>query len=116
MATSIHRETRVATRRPRSCGAPQSGNRISRRLTLNKGTAFTAEERREYGLEGLLPHTVGTQSNMHVNEVLANRAIQLLGGEIGSKAPGHPNDDVNLGQSSNDTFPTAMHLAAVLEL
>jgi fumarate hydratase class II len=58
----------------------------------------------------------GTQSNMNVNEVLANRAIQLLGGTIGSKAPVHPNDDVNMAQSSNDTFPTAMHIAAVLEL
>jgi fumarate hydratase class II len=58
----------------------------------------------------------GTQSNMNVNEVLANRAIQLLGGAIGSKSPVHPNDDVNMGQSSNDTFPTAMHIAAVLEL
>jgi len=58
----------------------------------------------------------GTQSNMNVNEVLANRAIQLLGGTIGSKSPVHPNDDVNLGQSTNDTFPTAMHIAAVLEL
>ena len=58
----------------------------------------------------------GTQSNMNVNEVLSNRAIQLLGGEIGSKAPVHPNDDVNMGQSSNDTFPTAMHIAAVLAL
>src|SRR2546430_9440030 len=58
----------------------------------------------------------GTQSNMNVNEVLSNRAIQLLGGEIGSKAPVQPNDDVNMGQSSNDTFPTAMHIAAVMEL
>jgi fumarate hydratase class II len=58
----------------------------------------------------------GTQSNMNVNEVLSNRAIQLLGGEIGSKSPVHPNDDVNMGQSSNDTFPTAMHIAALLEL
>jgi fumarate hydratase class II len=58
----------------------------------------------------------GTQSNMNVNEVLANRAIQLLGGTVGSKSPVHPNDDVNMGQSSNDTFPTAMHIAAVLEL
>ena len=58
----------------------------------------------------------GTQSNMNVNEVLSNRAIQLLGGEIGSKEPVHPNDDVNMGQSSNDTFPTAMHIAAVVEL
>ena len=53
---------------------------------------------------------------MNVNEVLSNRAIQLLGGKIGSKSPVHPNDDVNIGQSSNDTFPTAMHIAAVLEL
>ncbi len=58
----------------------------------------------------------GTQSNMNLNEVLSNRAIQLLGGKIGSKEPVHPNDDVNMGQSSNDTFPTAMHIAAVLEL
>jgi fumarate hydratase class II len=58
----------------------------------------------------------GTQSNMNVNEVLSNRAIQLLGGKIGSKEPVHPNDDVNMGQSSNDTFPTAMHIAALLEL
>jgi fumarate hydratase, class II len=58
----------------------------------------------------------GTQSNMNVNEVLSNRAMQLLGGKIGSKQPVHPNDDVNMGQSSNDTFPTAMHIAAVLEL
>jgi fumarate hydratase class II len=58
----------------------------------------------------------GTQSNMNLNEVLSNRAIQLLGGKIGSKEPVHPNDDVNMGQSSNDTFPTAMHIAAVVEL
>jgi len=55
----------------------------------------------------------GTQSNMNLNEVISNRAIQLAGGELGSKAPVHPNDDVNLGQSSNDTFPTAMHVAAI---
>jgi len=58
----------------------------------------------------------GTQSNMNVNEVLSNRAIQLLGGVLGSKSPVHPNDDVNMGQSSNDTFPTAMHIAAITEL
>jgi len=55
----------------------------------------------------------GTQSNMNVNEVISNRAIQLAGGQLGSKTPVHPNDHVNLGQSSNDTFPTAMHIAAV---
>ncbi len=55
----------------------------------------------------------GTQSNMNINEVISNRAIQLLGGTLGSKAPVHPNDDVNMGMSSNDSFPTAMHVAAV---
>jgi len=55
----------------------------------------------------------GTQSNMNVNEVLSNRAIQLLGGELGSQEPIGPNDDVNMGQSSNDSFPTAMHIATV---
>jgi fumarate hydratase class II len=58
----------------------------------------------------------GTQSNMNVNEVIANRASQLLGGELGSMHPVHPNDHVNMGQSSNDTFPTAMHLATLLEI
>ncbi|TAV98428.1 class II fumarate hydratase [Rhizobium ruizarguesonis] len=55
----------------------------------------------------------GTQSNMNVNEVLSNRAIQLLGGTLGSQSPIGPNDDVNMGQSSNDTFPTAMHIASI---
>jgi fumarate hydratase class II len=58
----------------------------------------------------------GTQSNMNVNEVISNRSIQLLGGELGSQKPVGPNDDVNMGQSSNDTFPTAMHIAAILEI
>jgi len=58
----------------------------------------------------------GTQTNMNANEVIANRAIQLLGGQLGSKKPVHPNDDVNMSQSSNDTFPTAMHLAAVEQI
>jgi len=58
----------------------------------------------------------GTQTNMNVNEVISNRAIQLAGGEAGSKRPIHPNDDVNMAQSSNDTFPTAMHVAAVRAL
>jgi fumarate hydratase class II len=57
----------------------------------------------------------GTQSNMNANEVISNRAIQLLGGEVGSKKPIHPNDHVNRAQSSNDTFPTAMHIAAAEE-
>ncbi len=58
----------------------------------------------------------GTQTNMNVNEVLSNRATQILGGAIGSRDPVHPNDHVNLGQSSNDTFPTAMHLATLLAI
>ncbi|XP_050550099.1 fumarate hydratase, mitochondrial-like isoform X1 [Spodoptera frugiperda] len=58
----------------------------------------------------------GTQSNMNTNEVVANRAIQLLGGKLGSKTPVHPNDHVNKSQSSNDTYPTAMHIAVAMEL
>ena len=58
----------------------------------------------------------GTQSNMNSNEVISNRAIELAGGEMGTKTPVHPNDHVNRGQSSNDTFPTAMHIAVVSEL
>lgn len=58
----------------------------------------------------------GTQSNMNTNEVIANRAIEMMGGKIGSKDPVHPNDHVNMGQSSNDTFPTAMHIAAAVEV
>ncbi|MBB1483266.1 class II fumarate hydratase [Tessaracoccus sp. MC1865] len=58
----------------------------------------------------------GTQSNMNSNEVISNRAIEMAGGEMGSKQPVHPNDHVNRGQSSNDTFPTAMHIAVVSEL
>lgn len=58
----------------------------------------------------------GTQSNMNVNEVVSNRSIEIMGGEIGSKTPVHPNDHVNKGQSSNDTFPTAMHIAVAQEV
>ena len=56
----------------------------------------------------------GTQSNMNANEVIANRAIEMMGGVIGSKDPVHPNDHCNMGQSSNDTFPTAMHIATAI--
>nr|WP_308009851.1 lyase family protein [Curtobacterium oceanosedimentum] len=58
----------------------------------------------------------GTQRNMNINEVLSNRRIQLLGRDLGTQRPVGPNDDVNMGQSSNDTFPTAMHISALLEL
>jgi fumarate hydratase class II len=76
-----------------------------------------ADEVIEGRLDGEFPLRVwqtgsGTQTNMNVNEVIANRAIELAGGEIGSKRPIHPNDHVNMSQSSNDTFPTAMHIAA----
>src|SRR6516165_1397949 len=72
-------------------------------------------------LDGEFPLVVfqtgsGTQTNMNANEVIANRAIQLAGGVIGSKKPIHPNDDVNHSQSSNDTFPTVMHIATVEQL
>jgi fumarate hydratase, class II len=76
-----------------------------------------AEEVIEGGLDDHFPLFVwqtgsGTQSNMNANEVIANRAIEIAGGKLGSKTPIHPNDDVNMSQSSNDTFPTAMHVAA----
>src|SRR5438105_14318529 len=69
-------------------------------------------------LDGEFPLVVfqtgsGTQSNMNANEVIGNRAIQLAGGVVGTKKPIHPNDDVNRGQSSNDTFPAVMHIATV---
>jgi fumarate hydratase class II len=80
-----------------------------------------AREVAEGKLDGEFPLSVwqtgsGTQSNMNANEVIANRAIEMAGGVIGSKEPVHPNDDVNMSQSSNDTFPTAMHIAAVEEV
>lgn len=76
-----------------------------------------AEEVIEGGLDDHFPLFVwqtgsGTQSNMNANEVIANRAIEIVGGALGSKTPIHPNDDVNMSQSSNDTFPTAMHMAS----
>ena len=58
----------------------------------------------------------GTQTNMNANEVIANRAIEMLGGALGSKEPVHPNDHVNMSQSSNDTYPTAMHIAAAQQV
>jgi fumarate hydratase class II len=80
-----------------------------------------AEEVIEGKLDDHFPLSVwqtgsGTQTNMNLNEVIANRAIELAGGVLGSKTPVHPNDDVNKSQSSNDTFPTAMHIAAATEI
>jgi fumarate hydratase class II len=80
-----------------------------------------ADEILDGALDGEFPLFVwqtgsGTQTNMNVNEVISNRAIELAGGEMGSKTPIHPNDHVNMSQSSNDTFPTAMHIAAAEEI
>ena len=94
-------------------------NREAGRLEprLADAVARAATEVMEGELDDHFPLVVwqtgsGTQSNMNANEVIANRAIEILGGAIGSKDPVHPNDHVNRGQSSNDTFPTAMHVAA----
>jgi fumarate hydratase, class II len=88
---------------------------------LAKAIAAAADEVIEGKLDGHFPLVVwqtgsGTQSNMNLNEVIANRASELLGGTLGSKRPVHPNDHVNLGQSSNDVFPTAMNVAAAEEI
>ena len=88
---------------------------------LGEKIAAAAQEVAENKLDDNFPLSVwqtgsGTQSNMNSNEVIANRAIEMLGGEIGSKTPVHPNDHVNRSQSSNDTFPTAMHIAAAEEI
>src|SRR5262245_10925152 len=84
---------------------------------IGQAVVEAADEVIEGKHEGHFPLLVwqtgsGTQSNMNLNEVIANRASELLGGKRGPKRPIHPNDHVNLGQSSNDTFPTAMHIAA----
>ena len=86
-----------------------------------KGIVDAADEILDGGHVDEFPLSVwqtgsGTQTNMNVNEVISNRAIELAGGEMGSKKPVHPNDDVNMSQSSNDTFPTAMHIAAAEEV
>ena len=88
---------------------------------LGKAIVAAAQEVIEGKLNDHFPLAVwqtgsGTQSNMNANEVISNRAIQMLGGEMGSKQPVHPNDHVNLSQSSNDTFPTAMHIACAEEI
>lgn len=89
--------------------------------TLSKAIQQAADEVASGSLKDHFPLVVfqtgsGTQSNMNANEVISNRAIEILGGELGSKKPVHPNDHVNQSQSSNDTFPTVMHIAAVQEI
>ncbi|MBV8593586.1 MAG: class II fumarate hydratase, partial [Caulobacteraceae bacterium] len=88
---------------------------------LGEAIVSAAQEVIDGRLDGHFPLAVwqtgsGTQSNMNANEVISNRAIEALGGAMGSKAPIHPNDHVNLSQSSNDTYPTAMHIAAAEEI
>jgi fumarate hydratase class II len=94
-----------------------------KRLDRKLGEAIVkaAQEVIDGKLEAHFPLAVwqtgsGTQSNMNANEVISNRAIEMLGGEMGSKKPVHPNDHVNMSQSSNDTYPTAMHVAAAEEI
>ena len=89
--------------------------------TLGDAIIAAAQEVIDGKLDGHFPLVVwqtgsGTQSNMNANEVISNRAIQMLGGQMGSKTPVHPNDHVNLSQSSNDTYPTAMHIACADEV
>ncbi|RHZ80491.1 hypothetical protein Glove_134g76 [Diversispora epigaea] len=88
---------------------------------IGKSIIQAADEAIEGKLSDHFPLVVwqtgsGTQTNMNVNEVIANRAIKILGGQLGSKDPVHPNDHVNMSQSSNDTFPTAMHVSASIEI
>ncbi|HET7333960.1 MAG TPA: class II fumarate hydratase, partial [Rhizomicrobium sp.] len=88
---------------------------------LGKAIVAAAQEVIEGKLDDHFPLVVwqtgsGTQSNMNANEVISNRAIEMLGGEMGTKKPVHPNDHVNMSQSSNDTFPTAMHIACAEEI
>ncbi len=96
-------------------------NKASGKLPTNLADAMitAAQEVIDGKLDDHFPLVVwqtgsGTQSNMNANEVISNRAIEILGGVIGSKTPVHPNDHCNMGQSSNDTFPTAMHIAAAM--
>ena len=103
--------------------AAADANRAAGRLDPARADAIVAaaQEATEGRLDDHFPLVVwqtgsGTQTNMNVNEVIANRANELLGAPLGAKSPVHPNDHVNMGQSSNDAFPTAMHIAAVLEL
>ena len=89
--------------------------------TLGDAIVAAAQEVIDGKLDDHFPLVVwqtgsGTQSNMNANEVISNRAIQMLGGQMGSKTPVHPNDHVNLSQSSNDTYPTAMHIACADEV
>jgi fumarate hydratase class II len=114
MPVAVHRAYGIVKR------AAAEVNRDDGRLPAEIAAAMiqACDEVTDGGLDEHFPLYVwqtgsGTQSNMNVNEVVSNRAIQLLGGTLGSKKPVHPNDHVNMGQSSNDTFPGAMHVATM---
>ena len=124
---SHRRRTHAAADHPRAgrqSSAPRprpiaTWNRSTRRRA--KAIVAAAQEIIDGKLDDQFPLVVwqtgsGTQTNMNVNEVIANRANEMLGGEIGAKSPIHPNDHVNMSQSSNDSFPTAMHIAAAEEI
>ncbi|MBH9995048.1 MULTISPECIES: class II fumarate hydratase [Bartonella] len=102
--------------------AAATANMKAKKLSpeLGKAIIAAADEVIDGKLDDNFPLVVwqtgsGTQTNMNVNEVIANRAIEMLGGEMGSKKPVHPNDHVNMSQSSNDSFPTAIHISTALE-
>jgi fumarate hydratase class II len=105
----------------KKCAAKYNVDHGQMDATVGKAIQDAADEVISGKLKDHFPLVVfqtgsGTQSNMNVNEVISNRAIQMLGGEVGSKKPVHPNDHCNMGQSSNDSFPTAMSVAAVTEI
>ena len=105
----------------KKCAAEHNVAKGKMQKELGEAIAAAADEVISGALDEHFPLVIfqtgsGTQTNMNVNEVISNRAIEFLGGVVGSKTPVHPNDHVNMGQSSNDSFPTAMHVAAVREI
>ena len=105
----------------KKCAATYNVSKGKLKKELGEAMVKAADEVINGDLDAHFPLVIyqtgsGTQTNMNVNEVISNRAIQLLGGIVGSKDPVHPNDHCNMGQSSNDSFPTAMHIAAVTEI
>lgn len=105
----------------KKCAAQYNSQQGKLDLEIATAISIAASEVRAGILDDHFPLVIfqtgsGTQTNMNVNEVISNRAIQIMNGTVGSKDPVHPNDHVNMGQSSNDSFPTAMHIAAVEEI
>ncbi len=116
-----HQTAHPHIRHPQSAAATVNMNIAGLDKSIGKAVVDAATEVMEGKLDNHFPLVVwqtgsGTQTNMNANEVISNRAIEMLGGTMGSKKPVHPNDHVNMGQSSNDSFPTAMHIAAAMEI